>query len=96
MTFVTAYPEEAVLEAAALQVGLEFLVNMLGQGFALLGQEVHQGRVVRLNDLIEEGLLGLMALVGRSAKAIPALCQHGGSALETRKIERTSLYWEAG
>jgi hypothetical protein len=38
-----------VLEAAALQVGLEFPVDMVGQGFALLGQLVHQGRVVRLD-----------------------------------------------
>jgi hypothetical protein len=45
-----------------------------------------------------------MALVGGFAKAmpmnrgqaLPALCQHGGSALETRKTEQTSLYREAG
>jgi len=37
-----------------------------------------------------------MAIVGGFAKAIPALCQHGGSALETRKTEPTSLYREAG
>ena len=53
MTFVTAYPEKAVLEAAALQVGLEFPVDMLGQGFALLGQLVNQGGVVRFDELVE-------------------------------------------
>jgi len=35
-----------------------------------------------------------MAFVGGFAKAIPGLCQHGGSVLDTRKIERTSLYWQ--
>jgi hypothetical protein len=37
-----------------------------------------------------------MALVGGFAKAIPALCQHGGFALETWKTEQTSLYRAAG
>ncbi len=41
MAFVAAHPEKAVFEAAALQVGFEFPVNMVGQGFALLGQLVH-------------------------------------------------------
>ena len=53
MTFVTAYPEKAVLEAAALQVGLEFPVDMVWQGFALLGQLVHKGGVVRFDELVE-------------------------------------------
>jgi hypothetical protein len=38
VAFVAAHPEKAVLKAAALQVGLEFLVYMVGQGFTLLGQ----------------------------------------------------------
>ena len=38
-----------MLESAALQVGLEFPVNMVGQGFTLLGQLVHKGRVVRFD-----------------------------------------------
>jgi hypothetical protein len=32
-----------VLEAAALQVGLEFPMDMVGQGFTLLGQLLDQG-----------------------------------------------------
>ncbi len=39
-----------------------------------------QGRVVRLDELIEKGLLGLVAFVGNIAKAIPALCQHADCA----------------
>jgi hypothetical protein len=50
---VAAYPEKAVLEATALQVGLEFPVYMLGQGFALLGQLVHKGGVVRFDEMVE-------------------------------------------
>lgn len=41
VAFVAAHPENAVFEAAALQVGFEFPVNMVGQGFALLGQVFH-------------------------------------------------------
>ena len=41
VAFVAAHAEKAVFEAAALQVGFEFPVNMLGQGFALLGQVVY-------------------------------------------------------
>ena len=50
---VAAYPEKAVLEATALQVGLEFPVDMVWQGFALLGQLVHKGGVVRFDELVE-------------------------------------------
>ena len=42
-----------MFQAAALQVGVKFPVDMIGQGFALLGQLFHQCRVVRLDDLIE-------------------------------------------
>lgn len=71
MAFVPAHPEKDVLKAAAPQVGLELMVYMVGQGFALLGQLVHQGRVVRLDELIEQCLLGLMALVCGVAKCMP-------------------------
>ena len=53
VAFVAAHPEKAVLKAAALQVGLEFLVYMVGQGFTLLGQLVHKGGVVRFDELVE-------------------------------------------
>ena len=71
VAFVAAHPEEAVFEATALQIGLEFPVNMVGQGFALLGQLVHQGGVVLFDELVEQCLLRLMALVGSFPKAIP-------------------------
>jgi hypothetical protein len=71
VAFVAAYPEKAMLETTALQVGLEFPVYMVRQRFALLGQLVHQGRVVRLDELIEQCLLGLMALVCGVAKCMP-------------------------
>ena len=91
MTFVTAYPEKAVLEAAALQVGLEFPVDMLGQGFALLGQLVNQGGVVRFDELVEKCLLGLMSFVGNVAKALPALCQH---AVSRKPMILSSSLWQ--
>lgn len=80
-----------MFEATALQVGLEFPVDMVGQGFALMGQLVHQSGVVRFDKLVEQCLLRLMALVGSFAKAIPASCQHGGSALDLHRAGRTRL-----
>jgi hypothetical protein len=91
VAFVAAHPEKAVFEATALQVGLEFPVNMVGQGLTLMGQLVHQGGVVRFDELVEQCLLRLMALVSSFAKAIPALCQHGGSASDLHRAERTRL-----
>jgi hypothetical protein len=35
VAFVAAYPEKAMFQSAALQVGLEFTVDMVGQGFTL-------------------------------------------------------------
>jgi len=80
-----------MFQASALEVGIELLADMVGQGFALLGELINQGRVVRFDELVEKGLLGLMALVGTVAKAIPALCQHGGSTLDTNGSKPTSL-----
>ena len=48
-----AYPEKAVLEAAALQVSLELPVDMVWQGFAPLGHLVHKGGVVFFDELVE-------------------------------------------
>jgi hypothetical protein len=93
MAFVTAYSEKAVLEATALQVGLEFPVDMVGQGFALLGQLLHQGREVRFDELVEKCLLGLMPFVGNIARAIPALCQHAGSAQRDRTNQPVTDGW---
>ena len=73
---VAVHPEKAVRESAALQVGLEFPVNMVWQGFALLSELVNQGRVVRFDELVEWYLLGLMALVDGLAKCILAWRQH--------------------
>jgi len=60
-----------MLEATALQVSLEFPVDMVGQGFTLLGKLVHEGGVVCFDELVEQGLLGLMAFVGSADKALP-------------------------
>jgi hypothetical protein len=86
-----------MFQTAALELGLECPVDMDGQGFALLGQLVHQGRVVRFDELIEQCLLRLMVLVGSFAKAmpmpmnpgqaLPALCQHSGPALDLHDAE---------
>jgi hypothetical protein len=76
VAFVAADPEKAMFEATAPQVGIKLSVNVLGQGFALLGQVVHQGREVRFDELVEQCLLRLMALAGGEAKCILAWRQH--------------------
>jgi hypothetical protein len=104
VTFIKTHAQEAVFEATALEVGLEFSVDMVGQGFALLGQLLHQGREVRFDELVEKCLLGLMPFVGSIAGATP---DNAGWALPInrgrpslpcanmlvppREIERTSL-----
>jgi len=65
MATVTAHAQEAVLEAAALEVGFEFLLNISRQGRAPCRQVLLERRVVFLNDLIEEGALRAVALIRR-------------------------------
>ena len=85
-----------MFETTALEVGLEFSVDMVGQGFALLGQLVDQRRKVRFNELVEKCLLELMPFVGSIARAMPI--NRGRPSLPCanmlvppREIERTSL-----
>jgi hypothetical protein len=80
-----------MFQAATLEVGLKLLADMVWQGFTLPGELINQGGVVCFNELVEEGLLGLMAFVGNIAKAIPALCQHAGPALDANGSKPTSL-----
>jgi hypothetical protein len=91
MAFVAANPRESMFKTTAVQGGFELPVNMVGEGFALPGQLIHEGRVVWFDALVEERLLGLVALVGSLAEAIPALCQHGGPALGLHRAKRTRL-----
>ena len=62
-----------MLEPTSLQVSLKFPVNMLGQGSTLVCQLLNQGRVMRLDDLIEERLLGPMAFAAGAGQAEPSL-----------------------
>lgn len=43
-----------MFQAAALQVGVEFPVDMVGQGFNLQCQLVHKCRVVRFDEPVEQ------------------------------------------
>jgi|GEM_PF-3536173 len=57
---------------------------MLRQEFTLLGQLINQSRVERFDELVKQGLFGLMAFLGNVAKAILALCKHAGCASAIR------------
>jgi hypothetical protein len=54
-----------VLEAAALEVGFEFLLNIRRQGRAPCRQMLLERREVFLNDLIEKGALRAAAHIQR-------------------------------
>jgi len=60
---VASNAQEAVLQPAALQVAIKCLSHMSGQLFTGLGQVFDKGRVVALDELIEQRLLGPVALV---------------------------------
>ena len=59
---VAAKPQEPVLESAALQVAIECLPHMAGQLFTGLSQVFDEGRVVALDELVEQCALGPVAL----------------------------------
>jgi len=50
---VAAHPQESVVQAAALEVSVEFPADTAGQAFALLGQLLNQGEVVLLYRLVK-------------------------------------------
>ena len=57
-----------MLQPTAAQVVLEFPLHVLRQRALLLGHVGDERRVVLLDDLIEERVLGPMALVRRRAR----------------------------
>jgi hypothetical protein len=65
----TAYPQKSMFQSAALQVIFEFPLNVVRQCPAFLSQLPPENRVVLRHQLIEERLLGPMALIVKSAGA---------------------------
>jgi hypothetical protein len=62
---ITAYPQEAMHQAPALQVRLELLVDVPGQGLTLRRQVRLERRVVFVYELIKESALRAMAHIRR-------------------------------
>jgi len=60
---VASQAQETVLQPAALQVAFECLPHMAGQRFTGLSQVFDEGRVVALDELVEQCALGPVALV---------------------------------
>jgi hypothetical protein len=69
-----------VFEASALEIGLEFPMDTVGQRFALQSQLIDQGRVVRFYDLVEQRLFGTATLIDNTTDGILAIRQHAGCA----------------
>ena len=63
MAVLAAYSKEAVFEATALEVVGEFLLHVVGQRAALRFQVVEKGRVVLLDNPVEQRRFWLVALV---------------------------------
>ena len=63
VTVRAAHAQEAVLQAATLEVIIEFPLDILRQGRALCGHLVHKRGIVLLDELVEEGLLRAVAFV---------------------------------
>ncbi len=62
-----------MFQATALEIVVEFPADMIRQALALLFQLVDQGRVVCFDNLVEQYLFGLMAIIKSIAKRILAL-----------------------
>ena len=79
MAGVAAHPQKAMLQAAAAQVVVEFLLHLVRQRALLLGHMGDERRVVLLEDLVEEPVLGPVALVrGRAPGPLASrFCQSG-------------------
>lgn len=71
-----AHAQKTVREPAALQVGLELLLDVRRQGLAPLGQVRDECRVVLLHQPVETGFLGAVARVGESTGGFPAMGMH--------------------
>jgi hypothetical protein len=77
---LAAYPQEAVLEAAALEIGLELPFDIRRQERPLRRQLRGECRVVFPNELIQERALRAMARVAR-APALASLPAGNGNML---------------
>jgi hypothetical protein len=64
-----SHPQKAVFQTAASQIVLEFPLHVVRQRPALAGHEVNKLWVVLLDDPVEQGLLGSVALVTGNALA---------------------------
>ena len=69
-----------MLKPAALEVVVEFPMDMFRQALALLAQLLHQGWVVRFYELVEPCLLGPMAFISGAGNGILAMQQHADRA----------------
>lgn len=59
----TLHPQKALLQTATLDVGLELLLPKIRKGALGLGHQVIEGGVMALNELVEQRMFWLMALV---------------------------------
>jgi hypothetical protein len=65
-----------MFEPTALQVRIELLLDVRGQGLALLGEVRDERGVVLLHQPVEPGVLGAVARVGESTGGFPAVGMH--------------------
>jgi len=74
---ITPKAQEAVLKPAALKVVIERLPHVARQLFTGLGQVFDKGRVMPLDNLVEQCALGPVALVVARGRARGKLSRRG-------------------
>lgn len=65
MASLAAQAQDAFLEAVALEVGVEFCLDVVGQGVACLGAQFAERGIVLLDQLIEQRRLEPLARIAR-------------------------------
>ena len=79
VALLAAQAQEAFLQTAALEVGVELRLDIVGQGAACLGAQLAERGIVLLDQLMEQRRLGPEARIarrvdeGRGARPRPAL-----------------------
>ncbi|MCX2983312.1 hypothetical protein EYC98_20820 [Halieaceae bacterium IMCC14734] len=59
-----------------IHMNFKFPLDMVGRPFVRLGQLLHQGRVVHVDELVEQCLLRTVRFIGTATNGILAIRQH--------------------
>jgi len=72
MAIVALHAQEAVFQGTAFETGFEFALDIARQNRALLCKVCRKLRIVTFNDLVKQGVFGLVALIVIRARFLVA------------------------